>query len=63
MIERERIIRELAARLRMSRGELIHAAVLTTEDHRPIRHLHDLSRQEADRLIVYLDSLMMAGVR
>jgi hypothetical protein len=47
----------------MSRGELIHAAVLTTEDHRPIRHLHDLSRQEADRLIVYLDSLMMAGVR
>lgn len=58
--QRQRI-REAAERLQMSQGEIMRTAHAVAEIE--IRSLDDLSRAEADRLIVYLEALHVAGVR
>ena len=55
-----RIIEQLAAKLQLGQGEIMRLAHEIA--HHEIASLYDLDRVQADRLIVYLDSLMLAGV-
>lgn len=54
------IVRQLADRLQMSEGEVFRTAAAITGEMN-IRSLYDLSREEGDQLIVYLDSLLLVG--
>jgi hypothetical protein len=53
-----RVIEQLAQKLQLGQGQVMQLAYEIT--HREAATLYDLDRVEADRLIVYLDSLHLA---
>lgn len=55
-----RVIEQLVERLQMSEGEVFRSAAAITGEMQ-IRSLYDLSREESDQLICYLDSLLLVG--
>lgn len=55
-----RIIEQLAHKLQLGQGDIMRLAQEIA--HEEVATLYDLDRAEIDRLIVYLDSLMLAGV-
>lgn len=55
-----RIIEQLAQKLQLGQGDVMRlAAEIAGEE---VASLYDLDRAQTDRLIVALDSLMLAGV-
>lgn len=55
-----RIIEQLAQKLQLGQGDVMHLAREIAGEE--ITSLYDLDRQQTDRLIVALDTLMLAGV-
>jgi hypothetical protein len=55
------VIEQLAKKLGLGQGEVMRLAHEITGTEVPT--LYDLDRAEGDRMIVYLDSLQLAGVR
>ena len=55
-----KIIEQLAAKLGLGQGDVMRLAAETAGEE--VASLYDLDRAQTDRLIVALDSLMLAGV-
>jgi ATP-dependent protease HslVU (ClpYQ) peptidase subunit len=55
------VIEQLAQKLQLGQGDIMRLAHEIA--HEEIPTLYDLNRAQADRLIVHLDSLLLAGVR
>ena len=57
------VIEQLAPKLRLGQGEVMRLAHEIAGFDGELSTLYELDRAQADRLIVYLDSLQLAGVR